>query len=66
MAAAKTSESHRDARAVLADAMRLVPEERAQVSRWLALCVRVGLELDPGSVADANPAELSKLFGEAP
>jgi len=53
-------------RAVLAGAMRLAPEERAQVSRWLALCVRVGLDLDPDSVAGADPAELSKLFGEAP
>lgn len=55
-----------NARAVLADAMRLAPEERAQVSRWLALCIRAGLDLDPDSVADANPAELSKLFGGAP
>lgn len=55
-----------DVRTVLADAMRLAPEERAQVSRWLALCVRAGLDLDPDSVADASPAELSKLFGEAP
>lgn len=53
-------------RAVLADAMRLAPEERAQVSRWLALCVRAGLDLDPDSVTGANPAELSKLFGGAP
>lgn len=53
-------------RAVLADAMRLAPEERAQVSRWLALCVRVGLDLDPDSLAGADPAELSKLFGGAP
>lgn len=55
-----------DVRAVLANAMRLAPEERAQVSRWLALCVRAGLDLGPDSVADANLAELSKLFGEAP
>lgn len=55
-----------DVRAVLASAMRLAPEERAQVSRWLALCVRARLDLDPDSVAGANPAELSKLFGEAP
>jgi len=53
-------------RAVLAGAMRLAPEERAQVSRWLALCIRAGLDLDPDSVAAANPAELSKLFGGAP
>ena len=65
MAAAKTSESHRDARAVLADAMRLTPQERELVSRWLAMCIRAGLDLDPDSVADANPAELSKLFGDA-
>jgi len=55
-----------DVRAVLADAMRLAPEERAQVSRWLALCVRAGLDLDPDSVAGANLDELSKLFGETP
>jgi len=55
-----------DVRAVLADAMRLAPEERAQVSRWLALCIRAGLDLDPDSVASAKPAELSKLFGETP
>lgn len=55
-----------DVRAVLADAMRLAPEERAQVSRWLALCVRAELGLDPDSVAGANLAELSKLFGETP
>lgn len=53
-------------RTVLSDAMRLAPEERAQVSRWLALCVRAGLDLAPESVAGADPAGLSKLFGEAP
>jgi hypothetical protein len=52
--------------AVLADAMRLAPQERELVSRWLGLCVRAGLDLDPDSVVGANPAELSKLFGEAP
>lgn len=55
-----------DVCAVLANAMRLAPEERTQVSWWLALCIRAGLALDPDSVADANPAELSKLFGETP
>lgn len=55
-----------DVRTVLADAMRLEPEERAQVSLWLALCVRAGLDLDPDSVAAADPAELSKLFGATP
>lgn len=55
-----------DIRAVLADAMRLAPEELERASRWLGLCVRAGLDLDPESVAGADPTELSKLFGEAP
>lgn len=48
---------------VLADAMALAAEERAQLARWLDLCVRMDLHLEPESVRMATERDLRTMLG---
>jgi len=46
----------------LAEAMKLTSEERAQLARWLTLCVRVDLWLEPESVRNATERDLRNML----
>lgn len=48
---------------VLAEAMTLTSDERAQLARWLTLCVRMDLHLEPESVRRASERDLQSIFG---
>ncbi|WP_296280269.1 hypothetical protein [Pseudoxanthomonas sp.] len=48
---------------VLADAMELSADDRAQLARWLTVCVRVDLELEPESVRKASDRDLREMLG---
>ena len=48
---------------VLAEAMTLSAEDRAALARWLDLCVRVDLWLEPESVRNASERDLRQIFG---
>ncbi len=48
---------------VLADTMTLTPEERAQLARWLDVCVRIDLWLEPESVRKASERDLRVMLG---
>lgn len=48
---------------VLADTMTLTPEERAQLARWLTVCVRIDLWLEPESVRKTSERDLRNMLG---
>lgn len=47
----------------LAEAMKLTSEERAQLARWLDVCVRIDLWLEPESVRKASERDLRSMLG---
>ena len=50
---------------VMADAMELSREDRTALERFLRVCNRAGLDLEPKSVRDAGDAKLWSLFDPA-
>ena len=47
---------------VMADAMELSREDRSALERFLRVCNRAGLDMEPQSLRDAGDARLWSLF----
>lgn len=51
--------------ALLADAMELPEEARAELAHWLSILVRGGVSLEPDSVRAGGASSIRKLFKPA-